>query len=81
MTVNFIESTTLNWVLIREEKIAQSGSFGGTSYTNPHVILKRLEVFDDVYLEMGGTKTKRYSPGIYRATKGGLAERSKALGC
>ncbi len=81
MTVNFIKCTTLNWILLREERTAESGSFGGTSYTDPHVILKRLEVFDEVSVDMGGTEVKRYSPGIYRATKGGLAERSKALGC
>jgi hypothetical protein len=81
MKVNFIKSTTLDWVLFREERIAESGSFGGTSYTDPHVILKRLEIFEEVSIDMGGTETKKYAPGIYRATKGGLAERSKALGC
>ena len=65
MVVNFIECSTLNWVLIREEKYA-GGGFGGTTYHSPHVILKKLEALDKSSTDPDGTEIKRYSPGIYR---------------
>ncbi len=67
MVVNFIDCNTLNWILIREEETTGSG-FRGTTYADPHVILKRTEVYDEVSVDMGGTETKRYSPGVYRTT-------------
>lgn len=66
MKVNFIETTTVDWILIREVRIAETGGYGGTSYTSPHVILKRAEISEHVSVDMGGTETKKYSPGIYR---------------
>ena len=66
MKVNFIECTTLHWVLFREERIA-GGGYGGTTYTSPHVILGK--VADIQVTTSSGTdvpETKIYFPGIYR---------------
>ncbi len=65
MEVNFIECSTLDWVLIREEKYTGS-AFWGTTYTSPHIILGRLSNYDMESVGMGGSEIKRYIAGIYR---------------
>lgn len=65
MTVNFIECDMLNWVLIREE-MKKNGSFKGTTYHSPHVILGTSHILHDISVDLGGAEKKSYMAGIYR---------------
>jgi hypothetical protein len=65
MQINFIKTATLNWVLVRETDRG-TASFTGSSYHNPHIILKRSEVSEDTLTKKDSISIKKYSPGLYR---------------